>query len=563
MSQRIFATAIMILGIWTSAAFGQESTLWTYSSGDEDIGHFEIIPSGSIFTSREDRVVMLEPDTGNVIWERTDIRDCKKNDDDGTIRCRFLNQGGARFSAIPDTDFGLFEIGFRGVANTSERYAVVDLGTGATIWDSLDIPFERTRGFLYIARLDQFLLSGETPDDRGLIVKVRGSDGNVMWQQEIDFLDRFSFIGAPNDTQVLAYGKLDGGRRLLASMDLTDGVEQWRLDSLFRSDARNRNILLESQIDGTVVLYMTKDGPFRLDLANGEVVWRAENWDEDPPDRGKARMVVGDELIFVPDGRNVDALRLEDGSLVWQTAERFDAEPVDMFMVPNGLFVRSRHFDVLEPNTGASVWTSRAGRFDESAPIQLDEGIVYVAAEEAFSSVDLTTGAVTTLAEYDFEGEQPTEIEPGDGSLLLMSRQNLLRITFDGSVRYHAYLKAPGAGFLANLTTALALPAAVSGGYCLICDALDATPGGRRASYGAASTETFGSYFIYTDESLDDREGFSLVRLDKESGTETGRMWRDERNPNYIIDEITETVYFQESDSVLRGLNFETDFDSR
>ena len=70
MSQHIFATATVILGIWTSAVFGQESTLWTYSSGDEDIGHFEITPSGSIFTSREDRVVMLELDTGNVIWER-------------------------------------------------------------------------------------------------------------------------------------------------------------------------------------------------------------------------------------------------------------------------------------------------------------------------------------------------------------------------------------------------------------------------------------------------------------------------------------------------------------
>ncbi len=53
------------------------------------------------------------------------------------------------------------------------------------------------------------------------------------------------------------------------------------------------------------------------------------------------------------------------------------------------------------------------------------------------------------------------------------------------------------------------------------------------------------------------------MRLDKESGTETGRMWMDERNPNYTIDEITETVYFQESDSVLRVLHFETDFDSR
>ncbi|SVC06457.1 uncharacterized protein METZ01_LOCUS259311, partial [marine metagenome] len=66
-----------------------------------------------------------------------------------------------------------------------------------------------------------------------------------------------------------------------------------------------------------------------------------------------------------------------------------------------------------------------------------------------------------------------------------------------------------------------------------------------------ATTETFGSYFIFTDKPLDGREGFSLVRLDKESGTETGRMWMDERNPHDTIDEITETVCFQESDSVL------------
>ena len=116
---------------------------------------------------------------------------------------------------------------------------------------------------------------------------------------------------------------------------------------------------------------------------------------------------------------------------------------------------------------------------------------------------------------------------------------------------------------MANLTSVLALPAAASGGFCLVCDILDRTPGGRRASYGASATETFGSYFIYTDEPLDGREGFSLVRLDKESGTETGRMWMDERNPDYTIDEITETVYFQESDSVLRSLHFETDFDAR
>ena len=174
---------IVLLGTLTTAASGQEIAVWEYNSGNEDIGHFEITPSGSLFLSQEDRVRMLEPDTGAMIWERTDIRDCEPEDDDGTIRCRYLNEGGTRFSAIPDTDFGLFEVDFRGVFRVSERYAALDLRTGATIWDSRDLGLERTRGFLYIARLNQFLLGGETPDDRGLILAINASDGSVVWQQ--------------------------------------------------------------------------------------------------------------------------------------------------------------------------------------------------------------------------------------------------------------------------------------------------------------------------------------------------------------------------------------------
>ena len=36
-------------------------------------------------------------------------------------------------------------------------------------------------------------------------------------------------------------------------------------------------------------------------------------------------------------------------------------------------------------------------------------------------------------------------METTEGSFLLMSRQNLLRLNGEGAVEYHTYLKAPGA----------------------------------------------------------------------------------------------------------------------
>ena len=270
MLKNISAGTVTLSVIVSSAAFGQETTLWEYDAGGAVIGHFEVTPLGSIFVGRGDRAVVLDQDTGEAIWDRADIQRCRQrvdnpdtsatNEADGTIRCQvdgmrptgFLaDKSGARFSTIPYTDFGVFEVGFRGLERASDRYMVLDLATGSTLWDSRDVSLERTRGFLYVPQLNQFLLSGEDSDERGLIAAVNGSDGELLWQREIDILDRFKFIGTPNNTQVLVYRKMDSGHRSLVSIELLDGAEQWRLDGFLQSDARNRNVLLEANSDGT------------------------------------------------------------------------------------------------------------------------------------------------------------------------------------------------------------------------------------------------------------------------------------------------------------------------
>ncbi len=290
--QKYILTCALALFMFLPTVFGQETTLWEYNIGLTRIGHFEITPLGSVFVGRPDRTVVLDQYTGQTLWERDDIQGCKPraddpetpvNEADGTIRCQvrgmesrggFGNDAdfrtGARFSSLPNTNLGMFETGFRGLDRTSHRYMAIDLDTGDTLWDSSELSIERTHGYLYVPELNRFFLAGEAADEHGLILSVDGSNGTVLWLQETDIVDRFKFLSVPNDRQILAYGKQDDGRRTLVSFGLSEGGEQWRVEGLLKNDANNRNVLLKTLDDESAVLYITKDGPFRVKLDSGE-----------------------------------------------------------------------------------------------------------------------------------------------------------------------------------------------------------------------------------------------------------------------------------------------------
>jgi len=55
--------------------------------------------------------------------------------------------------------------------------------------------------------------------------------------------------------------------------------------------------------------------------------------------------------------------------------------------------------------------------------------------------------------------------------------------------------------------------------------------------------------YIYTGEPLGDRKGYSLVKVDKATGKEAGRIWIDKQFPKYKIDLATETVFATEGNS--------------
>ena len=64
-------------------------------------------------------------------------------------------------------------------------------------------------------------------------------------------------------------------------------------------------------------------------------------------------------------------------------------------------------------------------------------------------------------------------------------------------------------------------------------------------------------HYMYTRASdATGREGFSFVRTNTSNADEIGRLWVDERSPDYQVDLITGTVYLKRSDNEIAAMQF-------
>ena len=51
-------------------------------------------------------------------------------------------------------------------------------------------------------------------------------------------------------------------------------------------------------------------------------------------------------------------------------------------------------------------------------------------------------------------------------------------------------------------------------------------------------------------------KGFSVVRLDKTSGEEVGRVWVNERSPDYVVDGAAGLLYLLRDERTVEALRF-------
>lgn len=530
------------------AAPAQSDTLWRYSA-PAPIKYTQVDAAGNLIVATDSVLVALQADSGQTVWTyplhgRTSVF--------RTVLNAYLLVGyGHSVTALdpvtgdtvwhrgdmPDlshTSFVTYRDRSSAVVQTKNGFAVLDLRTGRTQWDSTALPVgTAVREYFPLFEHNVMLLLARTPQNDASLIAVTIDSGRVLWRHDSLFLTP-------------PHIKRDRGVEYITDFQVP--------------------IMLS---DTTLLIYLSTDGPMRLDPRTGVVRWRATALAGVPvgsrADGYPAPRLI-DSLVLVATEKQLVALDTSSGRVRWRTAAGFRDRPTWIVARHAGILVggfgRTKSFlTALDPATGRRSWPADLD-CKISATGYFKNDTVYVSDEGVLAAVPLAGGKRNEIATIGFEGnEQPARIDTVEGGgFVLSARQNLLRVGADGRVVYRRYYKAPGASFWAKLgSTALILglnaasyAATPPGGVAPVITRNPALT----ARYGR-STQAANYYYIFTEspDSLG-QKGFSLVLLDRRDGRELGRLWFDDRSPDYVLDDISATVYVRDSDREIVARRF-------
>lgn len=404
--------------------------------------------------------------------------------------------------------------------------------------------------------------------------------GEDRWSMSrLTLTSRTGFISLPAKNLLLVYGASPGAAHTLVGVNAETGEELWQNTSLYahgalaQKAAKIRYLTYLQDTPSSVLIDPSDDGLLRLDLESGRLIWRTPD-DVLKSGRHPLALFFGPDVVYAAHDRRLFAVAPADGRLLWRK-EKLPVAPAQVEATEAGLLIRGSHtFDnkgrtkwrpflaLLDPSTGATTWTTEKTKFEGRSPFLVEGNAVVVATKASVITFDLATGKpahVRPMPELE-GGEAACCIERrADGRLMITASQNVRMIGATGTVDYSTYFKAPGASFLSKFATVALAVVASSASMGL------AGPGGMYSTYSPnasvftrrfkATTNADQYLYVFTEESGSRADRFVLVRLDKESGKDTGRLRFSDRSPNFRVDPATGDVIVVDG-STIAGLKF-------
>jgi outer membrane protein assembly factor BamB len=503
---RVLMTAVVVLVAGPAQIIhAQSASLWTQKAASP-IDSLTLTPLGSVLVlEKGGGLAAIDPLTGSKVWTRNGI----------------LSHAFASRTHVV-------------LAESTSAFTAIDLETGRDLWSSASLPFTKIVEARLIGQDDAVLVVGSTPQTDHMLIAV----------------------------------------------DLVSGQERWRQTTLFsetpqlakKAKAIRYNEVLSDA--NALVLNPTYGGLIRLDLTSGAVLWRTSDKALSPTkalSTGGAPMLAADGRLFIATGKTLAVVDAASGRLIAKRKKSFPTPIVQMALTSKGLLVRGtytlagaiqRHawksyLALVDPATGNSIWTTEGARpaLDVRSEFVVRDDGVLIALKKGLALLDLATGNVLKAATFpEFQdSDGPGRVEAAeDGTFFLTSGETTRRVDWNGRVLFDKYYKAPGVSMFAKFAMAAAYGMAGYAIQPMLAPGLASVFSRQRA---AADAEHFRYVLAEMAEAGSVRS--ALVRLDKTTGTEAGRVVFDERRPNYVLDSSTGIVIFA-TDQTLKAARFPT-----
>jgi outer membrane protein assembly factor BamB len=494
---------LVALGVATSVCVAQENSderLWVRKFADK-ITTFGFTTLGSLVLQTRGGMVAIDPVSGRDLWSAPDI---------------------SAYQRINGTPFAM--------AVRANRTVVLDLETGRTLWHIGRPPLIWHKGYIHVPQRGLLLVYGQTATRGHVIVASNYATGAVAWRQE----DLYSTGPLADEARDIEYSD-----RQPALVD-----------------------------DRMIVLDPTHDGLVALDVDTGRLLWRIPELVLKEPGaiaEGSARMRVDGDRLFIPVKKTIVAVGVADGAVLWTHKKDFPAAVTQMVVTPHGLLVRggagNPYLALLDPATGDERWSTITMKKLECRSAFVIRGdTLLVGLREGVAVMDVRSGTVlkaVTLSRFQ-GGEDPRDLEVlDDGRVLLSSNQNLRLVDLNGRVYFDRYFKAPGPSLFAKIAGTV-FEAALITSAVVYRTPYTPTPlltASLVARYEASVRAQQYVYMFTSAAGEDGREGVSLVRINKETGNEVGRVWFSDRSPNFRFDPVSGVAIVAE-DNLLHASRF-------
>jgi len=453
------------------------------------------------------------------------------------------------------------------------------------------------------------------------IMRISSLNGEVVWKNKIEQSKKAQVYFSPYKTGIVfvgtdiesstgsgfttSAGNTQSGPQkfyynLYYAYDVNTGAPIWKKPAK-ENDLLNQVIPHEK---GLIICPRSSQKPTinLVDYTTGETVWGK---------KGKGIKAEGSVVSYIPTEKGIlittafdnawntkaeeyylNVLDPVAGALKYEKSVRLKGDLVRTEIVPKGLlFVTTKEVNILDTNTGSLVWPSsiEAGNpfnSDNARPFPTGDNqsgklFVYSPKEKAVFEVDKQQGTnrKITTAKIEFEGkEMPRSVDVISDGIIMTSEQNIMKVGFDGLLKYYKYYPAPREPALMRaLLAAEAIRAAYIGAAAGVYSAAFAQGAeqtkdpagkavGQELSKGFAGLSNAG--FAYSASAMkqfsarykasmaapnfmmmmtkQEKKGNQLIQVSKKNGDVMNAIdIKNDKEPEYEVDQIFNHVYYR------------------